>query len=286
MVAVCTYKRPKMLYDLLSALAEQAQPGMSTVVVDNDRVRSAMDVAKRFSGVTYSVEPERGIASARNRAVSVALATNPRAIAFIDDDEVPSPGWLEALASALTPGVDVAAGPVIYDVSMHSPEKISTDQYIRTRTFGDGEVLTYVGTGNVIVRADWFRAHRFDTAFNLTGGEDLEFFLRLQDLGARCVWSAHASVVTRVPAERITRKWNLMRELRNSQLIGRLDMMRHGSSRTDLIRDGLKSILRAVQVNEAEHGRATSVRMRRALLTFSAIGSFRAALGWHYEEYR
>lgn len=285
-MAVCTYKRPAMLYELLSALAEQAQPGLSTVVVDNDTGRSAMDVVKQFPGVTYSVEPERGISSARNRAVTVALAANPGAIAFIDDDEVPSPGWVDALRSALTPGVDVVAGPVIYDVSMHPPKKISTDQYIRTRTFGDGEVLTYVGTGNVIVRAHWFRAHRFDPAFNLTGGEDLEFFLRLQDLGARCVWSVRASVVTRVPAERITRKWNLMRELRNSQLIGRLHMMRQGHSRTDLIRIGLKSILQAVLVAEGEPGRATSIRMRKALLIFSALGSFRAALGWHYEEYR
>ena len=47
--------------------------------------------------MTYAVEPERNIALARNRALSLARGEK---LAFIDDDEMASPFWLSTLLAA------------------------------------------------------------------------------------------------------------------------------------------------------------------------------------------
>ena len=87
-------------------------------MVDNDPAGSAAEIVNRWGAhiaheVHFDIEPQRGIAYARNR--SVRRAGSVDWIAFIDDDEVPPPGWLRSLvATQRRFGADGVSGTVVY----------------------------------------------------------------------------------------------------------------------------------------------------------------------------
>ena len=69
------------------------------LVVDNDENETARSVVESFQHtskipVYYVVEPQRGIAFARNRVLKEAINLNASHIAFFDDDEVLEKDWL------------------------------------------------------------------------------------------------------------------------------------------------------------------------------------------------
>ncbi|KPJ98417.1 MAG: hypothetical protein AMK71_11445, partial [Nitrospira bacterium SG8_35_4] len=124
-ICICTYKRRELLTRLLSALEAQETGGFfeySIVIVDNDRHESARQAVAAFAGrseicIKYFVEPQQGIARARNTAVSSAEGD---LIAFIDDDEFPEKDWLLNLFNALFEfECDGVLGPVLphFDVA-------------------------------------------------------------------------------------------------------------------------------------------------------------------------
>src|SRR5215470_1390074 len=121
-VAICiaTLKRPDQLRVLVDGIAQLTfskvhTPEIRIVVVDNDELASASEVCKTVSipwSITYAVEPRRGITYARNRAITEAGSVD--FVAFIDDDEVPSPNWLDELLWAQAEfAADVVSGPVV-----------------------------------------------------------------------------------------------------------------------------------------------------------------------------
>ena len=104
-ICICTFKRRDLLSKLLQGVSEQtfskvSVPEITIVVVDNDSARSAEDIclaAPQRWPIKYVVEPRRNMASIRNRAV--LEAGNPEFVALLDDDEVPTPQWLDELLS-------------------------------------------------------------------------------------------------------------------------------------------------------------------------------------------
>lgn len=289
-VAISTYKRPTLLAALLESLSDQqGDVRQEVVVVDNDPEASARGITARFPGVHYVVHATPGIAAARNRSIDVALELRPRAIAFIDDDETASADWLRRLSDVLdSSGADVVTGPVEYDISMHSPGSVRSMQYLRLRIHPEGSQIPYVATNNVIVRADWFRpptALRFAEEFNLTGGEDLEFFIRLQRLGATCVWTQTALVKTKVPSDRLRRRWNLQREMRNGQLMGLLRMRFDQHTRIQVLVEGGSRILTGLRLApSATRGR--NLDLAPLLHIADGFGWVRAGMNILYEEYK
>src|SRR5262245_10855414 len=95
-VCICTFKRPVLLKRLLDELPRQKTDSSftySVIVADNDRQQSAKQVVQAFDATApiravYCVEPEQNIARARNKTLEHATGDY---IAFIDDDEFPTP---------------------------------------------------------------------------------------------------------------------------------------------------------------------------------------------------
>src|SRR5689334_6581829 len=117
-VCICTFRRPLLLLRCLQgvvAMERQGRFSLSIVVVDNDSQESARDTVVTFRSsspveILYIVEPRQNIALARNRALGNASGDY---VAFIDDDEFPSPHWILALLKECEkPGVDGVLGPV------------------------------------------------------------------------------------------------------------------------------------------------------------------------------
>ena len=220
-VCICTYKRPQMLTRLLEKLREQETDGdftCSVVVVDNDASRSAEQVVSDFAktagiAVTYCVEPRRGIALTRNKAVDNASGDY---IAFIDDDEFPSKQWLHNLLTTCTEyNVDGVLGPVKEHFEDPPPKWIIKGNFFSRPTYSTGTVLDWMNarTGNVLLRTDLFDgiAEPFRPKFR--SGEDQDFFRRMMDKGRVFIWCNEAPVYETVPPARWKRSYLLKKAL-------------------------------------------------------------------------
>src|SRR5436305_913416 len=88
-ICLCTYRRAAELEQLLKQLDQQVTNGLfdiSIVVIDNDSNETARGTVEAWAPqarvpIRYGVEPQQGIALARN--ASVALARG-QLLAFID----------------------------------------------------------------------------------------------------------------------------------------------------------------------------------------------------------
>ncbi len=226
-VAICiaTYKRPRGLERLLRSLFElqlQEHPdaAIQIIVVDNDKFRTAEEVANQSRVLSpwpliYDVEPKRGISHARNRLVN--LAKRNQFVAFIDDDEIAHPLWLDELLSAHDRfGAQIVTGPVIPRFESDPPNWILKGRFFERKQYRDGQWIECTGTGNVLIATSEFedRANPFDPRLALSGGSDTLFFLRLTRRGTRIAFTTKAIVEELVPASRTSVAWLCKRAYR------------------------------------------------------------------------
>lgn len=219
-ISIATFRRPDLLRSLLARCVEQiAESGrrVRIVVVDNDPEQSAKDAASEFSGIEYIPEPTPGIAAARNRGLD-ALEADDQAIIFIDDDEIPAPGWLSALiAYAEEKNADVVTGPVEPLIDDRVPTWIVRGGFWRRQNRETGAVPDSVATNNTLLRlAAWRQSGvRFSEALSMKGGSDTEFFRAIR-AGAdlTVLWCAAAVVEEHVLPQRANAKWLFRRAIR------------------------------------------------------------------------
>lgn len=191
----------------------------SVVVVDNDRSESAKRVVEGFIltspiQVTYCVEPRQNIALARNKAIENAKGDF---IAFIDDDELPTEGWLRnLLASCNAHGAAGALGPVKPYFSDPPPDWIVKGKIVERPTYATGHVMDWreSRTGNLLFKKEVVSGlvQPFRSQFG-TGGEDVDFFERMMKNGYKFVWCNEAEVYEEVSHDRLKRSYYIRRGL-------------------------------------------------------------------------
>ena len=226
-VCICTFKRPDLLKRLLHELENQETEGLfsySIVVADNDCEQSAKQVALEIAvrssiPISYFVEPQRNIALTRNKALENAQGDF---IAFIDDDEYPSPNWLcSLLKTCNASGTTGVLGPVIPYFEQEPPQWAIKGRFFERPTHETGYRigLSEARTGNVMFRSKVLEgmASPFRAEFG-KGGEDIDFFARLMDKGCVFVWCNEAAVYEAVPPSRCTRAFLLRREMLRGSL--------------------------------------------------------------------
>jgi succinoglycan biosynthesis protein ExoM len=225
-VCICTYRRPVLLKRSLDALSRQNTGGDFTydvVVADNDAEESARGAvaefrASSFLKVTYCVQREQNIALVRNTAVATATGD---LVAFIDDDEFPTPDWLATMLRALKQyQVDGILGPVRPHFDEAPPAWILRGRLCDRPEHDTGHVLHWsqTRTGNVLFRRAILSGagEPFRREFG-NGGEDDDFFRRMMARGYTFVWCNEGVVYEVVPPERTTRKYFLRRALLRGQ---------------------------------------------------------------------
>jgi glycosyltransferase involved in cell wall biosynthesis len=161
----------------------------------------------------YYVELRRGIATARNTAVA-RVGDDTEFVAFIDDDEVPEPQWLDQLLSVQAAhSADVVAGPALPHFLPDTPEWIIRGRHFDHARYETGDRLRSASTNNCLVRHRVFRelSAGFAVAFDLTGGEDRHFFDRARRAGFNMVWCDEAVVKEWIPLSRANLTWILER---------------------------------------------------------------------------
>jgi GT2 family glycosyltransferase len=278
-----------MLARLLDAIAQlQTDAAISVVVADNDAEDHAgFDLCNRTLAypwpLTAVIAPKRGIAQARNILIAEALKTKAGFVAMIDDDEWPEPGWIGAfLKSAHETGADVLGGSILFGKDS------------RTEGHGDirhpsGPVAMLEGAGNLLIRRavlEDMQAPWFDPAFALSGGEDREFFVRLQRAGKRFAWADQARAHGDVPETRASLSWLL----RRAYSVGNSDMLVLLKYRPGPVRVAveLAKILAALLLSPLAAAILVESPNRRALALqklFRACGKLSAMAGRRYNEY-
>jgi glycosyltransferase involved in cell wall biosynthesis len=215
-----------MLERLLLDIAKQETRGacaVSVVVVDNDSTQSAESVVTRCRSdysfpLAYSVEAERNIALARNAALAQATGDF---IAFIDDDEFPSPAWLlNLIRTCESYQVAGVLGPVKPHFEQPPPHWLVKGRFYERPTHATGFVMPWeeCRTGNVLFRHSILTVAEapFNREFG-TGGEDQDFFRRMIQRGHRFVWCDEAVAYEVVPPSRWSRRFLLSRAFLRGQ---------------------------------------------------------------------
>jgi hypothetical protein len=126
----------------------------------------------------------------------------------------------------------------------------------------------------------------FDPAFALSGGEDREFFVRLQRAGKRFAWSDEARAHGDIPATKDNLGWLL----RRAYSVGNSDMrvlLKHGLGARGVTVE-LCKIAAALLLSPlatlvfALHSRKRAVPLQKL---FRAAGKLGALMGRSYQEY-
>jgi succinoglycan biosynthesis protein ExoM len=224
-IAVLTFRRPDDLWHVLPLLVEQASvnaaPGLAIriLVVDNDPAGSAAERVHSFASraataIGYVNETTPGISAARNRALSESV--DSRLLVFIDDDERPSKEWLALLLGTWrqTAAAGVV-GPVVSEYEVEPDPWIVAGGFFVRRRLPTGTAVQVAGTNNLLLDLDFVRSSNilFDPELGLSGGEDTMFTRQLIRAGGSIIWCDEAVVFDFVPAERISRRWVVLRRL-------------------------------------------------------------------------
>lgn len=235
-ICVCTRNRSQGLMRLLAALQDIDLSGYNPetaelIVVDNNPNPETEAICRRAATrlpipLTYVTEHRCGITYARNRAVDVALSRGADFIAFLDDDDEPRSDWLiQLLDRQAVTGADLVFGSWVLDT--HMPHWARESGIFRSPVKAnhqnkDGRygLPGCASTCNTLVGRDILERVAatgpvFHHTFRFSGGEDKDFFIRAQALGARLT-SADMSVINRTHGpERYTARGLLKRGFKN-----------------------------------------------------------------------
>ncbi len=205
-VAFCTFKRADRLDRLVAALRAQRCPvPFDILAVNNNSPDDTLDVLTRLQNqpgapLRIVTETAPGIVPARNRALGEALDRD--ILVFIDDDELPQAGLLEAAYDAIAnEGAQCAGGRIEIDFSPCGRPAWLDDEVAGFlgrldhghAPFWIADDTTPVWSGNTAYAMEFFRSHpelRFDARYNragegIGGGEDAAMLRALLDLGAK-----------------------------------------------------------------------------------------------------
>jgi GT2 family glycosyltransferase len=226
-VVVCTRNRSAPLAEACEgALALDAAFDWELLIVDNastddTREVAAAIVARHPGRARLAVEPTVGLSAARNLGLRLARG---RWIAFLDDDAVPAPGWLDAYARVLDDGSAAAAGgPVDPDFRGAPPDWFGSELLPYVSAWERGPephrlaYNEYPRGANMAFRRDALATvGDFDPRLGRRGRslrscEEIELCLRLERSGLEVVYEPGARVRHRVEADRLTPEWMVAR---------------------------------------------------------------------------
>ncbi|MFO6446921.1 glycosyltransferase family 2 protein [Erythrobacter sp. NE805] len=226
-IVITTYRRQAILGELLEALCPQLEGrSVEVLVVDNCPAASARDIVEacRSKHLRYEQETRTGVVHARNHGVREARGTY---VIFLDDDELPGPGWLDAWLAQADGRTDASFARIVPRLLSSCPPGLSKQvarnfvRDMRRETNADVSARwPYLGTGNAMFhkRRCLGEKEPFDTRFNARGGEDVWLIRSLVRRGHRLIWNAEAVVEEVIPEERMTLSFLELRRFNQGQI--------------------------------------------------------------------
>ncbi|MEC4891517.1 MAG: glycosyltransferase [Oscillatoria sp. PMC 1051.18] len=241
-VAICTYNNALLLDRTLATIAEQQVDSSitwSVLVVDNNSTDETAAIAQRYidAGTIPQLrlvkEPQQGLSYARICAVR---STNSELIAFVDDDCLLSPDWVQQAVTFFQehPQAGAVGSRVKLLWEVPPPEEILPFQgYLSAYDRGDLPLQmpsvgnTYlVGAGLVVRRSALLASGWLEkTALVgrngkcLTAGDDSEIVLRIRNAGYELWYNPAMQLQHYIPQKRISPQYlqRLIRGIGQSQ---------------------------------------------------------------------
>lgn len=228
--ALCSFNRAERLATLLPQMrAQECSVPFEVLVVDNNSSDETPAVVARIAAgpgapVRYVRETEQGIPFARNRALAEAMASD--FLVFIDDDEIPHPGLLQAAVDALSGGDIRCVGGKVKVVFPpgRRPAWLVDDLlgFLAEVDYGEQafpikDASTPIWTANVAYDMQLFRddaALRFDARYNrrgqgVGGGSDAIMFREMLGRGIPMQYCPQMVVQHHVDEWRLRRSYFL-----------------------------------------------------------------------------
>lgn len=231
-VIICTRDRPTQLEACLNSLAAQYYQHFEILVVDNGTIDSTGEICRAL-GVPVIRERVPGLTRARNLG---ARAARGELVAYLDDDAVPEPHWLDALVREFDDQrVSAVAGRTRYmqavpgTLAMTSVEALG-EVAARPRRHFDNTTPYWFGTaccggigdGNTMMfrRSTLTSSVRFDERIGrgrlISGGDEHVAFMSVIADGGCVVHAPDAVVRHPVPAEPTSRMAKRIHDLQQS----------------------------------------------------------------------
>ncbi len=225
-VVVCTRDREAYLERCLESLLSQTLPAShyEIVVVDNGSRPEATPAVLGRLGATRVLlrllrEPQPGLARARNRGWRSSRAD---LVAFLDDDAVASPRWLERILRAfdeVTPRPGCVGGRVeglweaprpdwlepSFEGTLSLVDWSDTPGFLSEKQWQPGCNMAFPRA--LLELADGFPPDLGRRGERLLSMEETALHERLREIGHGLYYDPLACVGHAVPAERMTRRW-------------------------------------------------------------------------------
>lgn len=224
---ICTYNRYDLLPKAIESIARQTLDAeqYQILVIDNSpdagTAKSHALQYRKIPNLEYHIEKTPGLSNARNVGANMAQTTY---IAYMDDDAIAAPDWLEKILAAFESfGEDTAivGGRVdpLWDIAR--PEWVDNSMlgYLSvvdwggsTRVANPGEWLA--GTNVAFRTADVLGAGGFDVTLgrigagqSLLSNEEIAVVAALKEQGKLAVYAPEARVSHLVDRRRLTKSW-------------------------------------------------------------------------------
>jgi glycosyltransferase involved in cell wall biosynthesis len=305
-VAIPTYHRPEPLRRCLAAVLVQADEALEhakvaaaeVLVIDNSADGSARAsiadlLEARRDRLRYLHEPVPGIAAARNRALVEATG---RLVAFVDDDEVPRPAWLEPLVETWqATGASAVMGRVHAVFERDADAWIEAGHVYGRDRMPTGTVIPVAAAGNLLLDLDAVRSYGvgFDPRFGLTGGEDTFFSRQLVAAGGTIVWCDESVADDFVPSHRFDRRW-MMRRFRShgnidvhaDVLMARGPMGRLDARVRGIARGTVRVVIGSLRFLAGAVTRSQRTRVFAVRTVCRGAGMITGAFGTFHQEYQ
>jgi glycosyltransferase involved in cell wall biosynthesis len=187
-----------------SLLAQRTETAYEILVVDDGARDATAEVVASRPRVRYVAHGvSRGLNAARNTGIR---ETGAALIAFVDDDVLAPPGWLDALAAgaARHPQTEAFGGPIRARFEGRTPRSCGREGApITTLDLGpeDREAEAAWGANFAVRRGAVERIGPFDERIVRPHGDEEDWLERLRAAGGTIVYLAHAGLDHRRTAE-------------------------------------------------------------------------------------
>ena len=215
LIAVCTLGESLNLTRCINTLLEISENSSENiqiaVIINNEKTDLVFD-----SNVKVIYEPVKGYSSVRNAAISI-VPKNSNLI-FIDDDEIPTSSWFEAIVDSHRKYPrDVIFGPV-FSESDSSSGFYRENFKSKYESMPDASLVKQAGAGNMLIPSYLFEENRvaFDPFFNLSGSEDTDLCFKLRKQGVSIRYGKNAIITEIQTPERRDPKYLNARRLRDT----------------------------------------------------------------------
>lgn len=196
----------------LKSILSQTYKNYEIIVISKCPLKNLENISNMGKNLKIEVSPNLGLSQARNKGVALS---HGQIIAFIDDDAVASPRWLENIVRGIKSGYDIVGGLILPHYLSTPPSwwdesrfgtHVSINKYSR-EIYGCNLAVTR----KVFHIKDGFDHRLGRSVGSLLSGEETDFLQRAIRSGFKVKFIDEIKVEHLIPKDRLMIHWLIKR---------------------------------------------------------------------------